>query len=192
MRLLAETLFGWHERVAMVARLTMPDTEVSRQRNTATAIEYAANVLDAHMAVLIALPAEPMFRPRDGGMELLDLSGIDAGHEILRLHYRARATLGETKAQPEILDGVPCKMCEAMALERAEPPSDPKREAMHSHCANCHHQLSLKDYRAWADWYAKWAERAAPVCTPLPEGRLRGVRRGGPARAGHADTPRRA
>jgi len=171
MRLLAETLAGWHERVAVVARLAMPDTALSRQRDITRAVGHSAAVLEAHLTVLIALPPGPMWRPRGDAMVLEDLAGTDAGHEILRLHYRCRAVLGETRAQPEILDGVPCKMCEAMALERAEPPSDPKREAMWSVCAACRHTMSLKDFRAWADWYARWAERAAPVCRRCQSGR---------------------
>ena len=48
-----------------------------------------------------------------------------AGNEILDLHYRARRRLGETRPQPESFDGIPCRACDEMALEQAEPPVRP-------------------------------------------------------------------
>src|SRR5581483_8236402 len=61
----------------------------------------------------------------DGWVKTVTLrDGAAAGNEILDLHWRARKLLGETKDRPESLDGIPCRSCEAMGLERAEPPSD--------------------------------------------------------------------
>ena len=93
------------------------------------------------------------------------VSGRDAGLEILHLHYRARSALGETRSLPESFDGIPCRSCGDIALERAEPPSDPKTEAMWSRCASCGHAMDAKTYRQWVDWYARWSQRAdLPSC----------------------------
>ena len=51
-----------------------------------------------------------------------------------------------------------------MALERAEPPSDPSLPAMYSQCASCHAQMSREDFTAWAAMYAAWADDCALVC----------------------------
>jgi hypothetical protein len=169
MRSIAEILLSWEERTRDVARLSVLDTQASRRRDPRNAVEHAAELLGAHLTVLLALPPGPMLRaePVHGlpdAIVLADLGGRDAGEEILRLHFRSRAALGEVRRQPEILDGVPCKMCEAMTLERSEPPSDPKREAMWSVCAACRHTMSKKDFDAWAKWYSAWAASSGVAC----------------------------
>lgn len=88
-----------------------------------------------------------------------------AGNEILDLHYRARRRLGETKPPPESFDGIPCRACDGMALERAEPPSDPSLPAMHSRCAECKDEMDREEFSQWADMYASWAHGAGiQVC----------------------------
>lgn len=177
----AAVLGSWHERVAAVARLSAPDMEAAVTRPAETARDAAA-VLGAHLDALLALPAEPMARVmyspeaaeewlartdpdeagrvRPGGEAhmLPRLSGEDAGREILDLHHRARKITGEVKALPEPFDGVPCRECEDMALEQAEPPSDPDAEAKHSRCASCRHEMTRDEFGAWVDMYKAWAE----------------------------------
>jgi hypothetical protein len=97
---------------------------------------------------------------------LVQRDGGDGALELLRLHHRALAVLGEVGRQAETLDGVPCRNpeCEDMALELAEPPSDPSLPAMYSRCASCHAQMSREDFTAWAAMYAAWADEQALVC----------------------------
>lgn len=95
---------------------------------------------------------------------LIEVDGEAAGLEVLGLHRRALRLLGEVRQRPDSLDGVPCKRCDDMALERAEPPSDPALPEMYSRCASCHDEMSPKDYRAWSDWYAGWARGADLTC----------------------------
>jgi hypothetical protein len=152
MRDTAETMIAWHERVATVANLAPVDTEAARRRH-GKSLHRACLVLGAHLDALLALGAEPMIR--DGALE--DATGTDAGLDILDLHRRARSVLGRTKARPEEFDGVPCRQCGDMALESAEPPSNPKQEAMHSKCASCLHLMDYKTFKGWAKWYAGWA-----------------------------------
>lgn len=186
MRDMAFVLVSWHERVAGVAHLSAPEFA---PHALAPMVDAAVAVLSAHLGPLLALSAEPMARVlsplaadgwedetgvvRGDGMAhmLLPLSGADAGLEILTLHYRARAILGETKAQPERFDGIPCRWCEAMGLERAEPPSDPEAKAMHSRCPSCGDLMDREEFDSWADRYARWAEGAGlPACRRCQKG----------------------
>lgn len=88
-----------------------------------------------------------------------------AGNEVIGLHHRARRALGETRPQPEYFDGIPCRACEEMALERAEPPSDPSAEAKHSRCAACRDEMTREEFAQHAGRYASWARGAGiQVC----------------------------
>lgn len=103
---------------------------------------------------------------RDGMARLLaDLSGVSAGLEILDLHRRCLSALGEIATRPELLDGVPCRSCGTIGLERAEPPSDPAMEAYYSRCPemSCGDRMSLDTYRKWCARYKAWAEEAGPL-----------------------------
>jgi hypothetical protein len=175
----------------MVARLTAPDTDASRTHSAET-VDAAVTILAAHLNALLALAPEPMMRvmtPREaeewaddpdvftvvrGSGEahvLRPMSGADAGNEILDLQYRARRILHETKAAPESFDGVPCRACEDIALERAEPPSDPKTPAMKSRCASCGDTMDDSEYKDWSVRYKKWAETAGlPSCRRCARG----------------------
>lgn len=97
---------------------------------------------------------------------MVERDGGDGAMELLRLHHKALSILGETGRPRETLDGVPCRNseCEEMALELAEPPSDPSLPAMYSQCASCHAQMSREDFTAWAAMYAAWADDQALVC----------------------------
>jgi hypothetical protein len=100
-------------------------------------------------------------------------SGVDAGLEILALHRRCERLLGEVRQHADTLDGVPCRNqgCGDMALERAEPPSDPSQPAMYSVCASCRHTMDLDEYREWSAWYARWADGAGLECARCQLGR---------------------
>lgn len=185
MRYMADVLGSWHERVAAVAHLTPPDTEASRA-DPARTVEHAVEILSVHLTVMLALAPEQMARvmtPADadawaGDPEtvtvvrasgeahvLRPMSGADAGNEIIDLHYQARRIVFETKAQAESHDGIPCRNCEDMALERAEPPSDPNLPAMKSRCASCGDMMDDAEFKIWVDMYAKWADAAGlPAC----------------------------
>jgi hypothetical protein len=88
------------------------------------------------------------------------LAAAAAGNEIIGLHYRARRHLGETRPPPESLDGIPCRQCDEMALERAEPPGNPEIPASHSRCALCRDEMDREEFSQWAEMYASWAHAA--------------------------------
>jgi len=101
----------------------------------------------------------------DGWVQVYTLvGGAKAGNEVIALHYRARRILGETKEQPESFDGMPCRACDHIALEHAEPPSDPQAPAKHSRCADCGDELDRDEFDQWAGMYASWAPASIRVC----------------------------
>ena len=109
----------------------------------------------------------------DGWVQVTRLIGAAvAGNEILDLHWRARRHLGETRPPAESFDRIPCRACDEMALERAEPPSDPSVAAMHSRCALCKDEMSTEEFGQWCERYASWARGAAiQVCRRCSLGR---------------------
>lgn len=169
MRLMDETLSSWHERVADVARLHFPPADLSRQRRGGFAVKRATDTLEAHLDALLTLRPEPVARAYDlrdlaklpddvpgivhavYASVWLDLGGEDAGLEILHLHYLARSILGETRAKPTELAGVPCRAdgCGLRALALAEPPSDPADPGFWSECMACGDRLTEADYFEW-------------------------------------------
>ena len=186
MRTMEEVLSSWHERTAAVARLGFPEGNLSRRRRPGFAISQAVLILGAHIDALLALGPEPVRRaishraaaqlpPGTPGTVLpeyaninADLSGADAGLEILRLHYLARSILGETRAAPAELLGIPCRReeCDLRALRRAELPSSPDAPAWWSECSACGDKMDEAEYADWTRRYARWVQgRAVPVLT---------------------------
>ncbi|MEV7971270.1 hypothetical protein AB0O34_35545 [Sphaerisporangium sp. NPDC088356] len=121
-------LTSWEERVAHAAQLATRDTKETRRRPGRVVVPTAARMLAGHVNVLLALPAEPMMRavslkaaaalpPGTRGLVhegagyadvILDLSGADAGLDVLQLHHRGRRLLGETPPAVRRLHGVSC------------------------------------------------------------------------------------
>jgi hypothetical protein len=169
--LIAEYLVSWHERVAHVAQLHFPVGRLSRLRREGLAVQRAQLVLSAHLDALLALPAEPMSRAWDfrdlerlpeGATGVIrsvfadvtvDMSGADAGLEILHVRYLARAILGETRQKPEELVGVPCRDpeggCGWRAVYRAELPSHEDEPVWWTECARCGDRMTETEYREW-------------------------------------------
>jgi len=184
MRLYAEVLVSWHERVAMVDRLAPPPPPREDGSPSARPGWYVARAVDViapRLNVLIALPPEPMRRAvslRDllivgddtarvvhdaYAATLPELHGGHAGVEILRLRRLAQRILGETRERPVELLGVPCRDpdCDMLALRRAELPSDPAEPAWWSECRECGDRMDEEEYRDWTRRYARWAQGRA-------------------------------
>jgi hypothetical protein len=135
LREVLDVLSSWEERVRDVAHLTVLDTGQSRHRPGGQQLTGACRLLGAHLDALVALQPEPMLRRTTlaeaaklpagtrgvvreiaGYAEvILDLSGADAGAEILRLHARCGALLTETRAPARHLP-VPCDWCDYAEL----------------------------------------------------------------------------
>ena len=192
MRAIHESVTSWHERVAMVARLSFPDG----RRRDGYAVSRAVTILGAHLDAMLALEPEPVTRawdlrtlretpPPDSTPGVVHavyaeicrpLGGGDAGMEIINLRHLCRATLGETKAKPEELLGVPCRdpdpeqSCGLRDLVRAEPPSDPKDPGFYSECRSCGDRMTEKEYRDWVALCAAYERhtRTVPTLENLP------------------------
>lgn len=130
LREMVAVLVSWEERVRVVAGLTVLDTGLARRRRDGRAVAQACRILAAHLDALLALRPEPMMRVLDlksaatlpagtigvvrpvaGYAEVMrDMSGEDAGLELLWLRARCRGALGLTGDRPKHLP-VPCKAC---------------------------------------------------------------------------------
>jgi hypothetical protein len=181
MRLISESLTSWHERVAAAASLTFP----AGYRRDGYAVQRATDVMAERVAAVIALPPEPMTRSVDirdlaafpddtpGVVHaafaeiVVDLDGGDAGMEILNLRYLARATLGETRAKPEELVGVPCHDCGWRAVYRAELPSHEDEPVWWTECARCGDRMSEETYREWTALCAAYERNKVKVPATL-------------------------
>ena len=114
-------------------------------------------------------------RAGDGWVTCLtDLSGVDAGLDVLELAAKFKRRLQESAPPPEDLDGVPCRECAAMAsLVRADVPADPSAKAMWSRCLTCGHAMDHAEFDEWTDWYDGFVKRggAPSACRRCELGR---------------------
>jgi hypothetical protein len=183
-------LCSWEERVADAAQLTRPATWLSRYRRDQVSIPAAVTTLAPRLPELLQYRATPMIRVipigtrkadaaaqaavqargltgrahRSAGYAEVyaDLDGSAAGLEFLHLEYRCRRTLGQTIPPPVLLEGIPCRSCDALALEAAPEPQ------YKSSCAECGELLTEIEYRGYVKQYDHWVRRqvAAGEITP--------------------------
>ena len=130
---IVEIVTSWEERVRDAANLA----DVSGNRRAGHAVKVACQVLAAHVQALLALPPDSMYRTvdiaraeyvpdtavgyvHDGGWIGYndDLSGVEAGVEILNLHHRCLARLGWTPQHHDLIS--PCWTCGERALRRQD------------------------------------------------------------------------
>lgn len=107
---------------------------------------------------------EEIVHAGDGWLKVMRcLGAVHAGAEILDLHWHARRLTGQVPAQPDILDGTPCRACEAMSslALAGQPPADPAGpEPPFCRCTACHDEMTRAEYDAWAEMYAAWTKGA--------------------------------
>lgn len=98
--------------------------------------------------------------------------GTTAGLEILSLAWRSTAVLGELRARPVELLGVPCRAdgCGWMSLVRADPPPDPDDPGDYSVCLKCRARMREEEYREWVALCAAYErnKRTVPGLENLP------------------------
>lgn len=164
-----DILASWDERVRLAAGLVLPDTQAQRRRpdHGRMVAEFCAT-LQAHLDALLALPPDAMARcyplhdleripegahgrthlPAGYAEVTVELSGADAGEEILGLRYNARSVLGETR-MTERLD-VPCPdpSCDLLMLVRVQ------GSEYAAECRACGRLLTEQEYGAWTKLYA--------------------------------------
>lgn len=169
MRSITESLYSWHERVAAVACLSFPSADLSRRRRDGLAVDRAVTVLGGHLDALLALGPEDMWRTRPEGRVIEELDGAAAGLEVLHIHYRCRSVLGETRAKPEELIGIPCRAdgCGIRGLRRCDPPSDSDDPGYWSECTACGDRMNEADYREWTALCAAYERNRVKVPAAL-------------------------
>lgn len=188
-------LAAWAARVRGVPQLRLsvpPSPPGSPERLAADCATLAA-----HPGPLMALPAAPMYRTwtwaptgddslpawvdaDTGGLDwvrggdgwgtwIAEVGGDVAALDVISLRTRAVRMLGETPAPRELLDGIPCRKCEAMSsLEVLPlPVPDPERDAEGKHppfcrceIPSCHDVMTRPEYDQWVAQYRAWAEGA--------------------------------
>lgn len=164
-----ESALGSHKTVGGAAKtlhahlsalLALPAEEMFRHVPSGE-LRASTDARSAGAPVLGLWQNAVVFGNRDGTATLMvPLNGAAAGTEILDLHRRCLVALGQVGTIPELLDGVPCRVCGTMGLVRAEPPSDPKAEADWSRCPDmsCGDRMRLGTYRQWCARYEAWAK----------------------------------
>jgi hypothetical protein len=187
MRLIVTAACSWHERVAAVARLALPDTQATRAAElglrSGALLAPACAVLTSHLDALLALEPGPVMRPPSAllaalpdatvtgiarGSLCLSLSGADAGNELMHLDYLGRAALLETVPGPERLLGVPCRSCDLRSLRRAQPPQHEGDPEWHSECSACGDLMGETEYSLWVKRNAAYYGTRGPAVLGEP------------------------
>lgn len=119
-------------------------------------------------------------RAGDGWVTVLtDLSGIDAGLDVLELAARFRRILLEAPAPPETFDGVPCRECDTMGSLEATPlpvGGGDEEHDPYSRCSvpACRAAFTRKEHDEWVKMYAAWTRGAGIlVCARCERGDCR-------------------
>lgn len=169
LREIMNVLASWDERVATAERLSGRDTDQTRRRTDHGRLTAGfCRTLREHLDTLLQLPPDAMSRSfplhdldripegaygrtnRIGGYAevTVDLSGADAGEEILRLKQRARSALGETRMVEPLLVPCPTETCDMFTLVRVH------GSEYAAECRNCQRLLSDIEYANWTKLYA--------------------------------------
>ena len=173
MRLMADLIGGWAARLRATARLSAP------QHAHGTAGRMAEDSRELGGLVTVVLVMQPGWMRRTFRLPLSDemaawladdeiisvtdhdvtvmteVSGEDAGREILHMSYLGRRLLMETNPPPEILL-VPCRQCTRRALRRAWPAPGADRD-LYSRCDFCRDEMTQGEYdvnaRRWVAYH---------------------------------------
>jgi hypothetical protein len=173
---------SWDERVRDIPQLKLsgPDTEASRHRRGEVALTRMCATLTKHLDALLALPAGPMVRyvPLTAALDLdddtegrarpagyaellADLSGADAGLEILALERDCRHMIGWTARHVRL--PVPCDRCDSIALVQWDGATGLEEGA---YCTSCGYEYTDNEYvllrsRVYEDEVARQNEEAS-------------------------------
>lgn len=153
LRHILEVILSWYEAVIPAARLTWRPLPTD-----AVAITTACRILTAHLRTLIALPATPVTRwvnhpdirkldddtigvVRAGGdaIVLLEMTGVQAGLEIMALRRHAQRMLGHNRPSTQLDRPCPNPDCGEQELYMLE-------GADHVKCRACGEHWMAADY----------------------------------------------
>lgn len=137
-------------------------------RSAQSPVTAAAGRMPSRDEVEADIAGLEFIRSGDGWTTALTfLHGGDAGCELIELRYRATRLLRENPADPEFLDGIPCRKCDDYALVRAPLPAgpeDPRNPPPFSECSACRNRMTRTEYDEWVKLNGAHARHAgAPV-----------------------------
>lgn len=198
-------LAAWAARVRAVPQLRL--TAPAAYAGSPERLAADCSVLEAHPGPLMALPPAPMYRTwtwaptgddtlpawvaddtsgldwvrgGDGwGTWIAEVGGDTAALDVISLRTRAVRMLGEAPAPRELLDGVPCRACEAMSSYEVLPseqpdPEKPEQDFCRCTAPGCRDTMTRAEYGAWVGQYGAWATAAAiPSCRRCARGDCR-------------------
>jgi hypothetical protein len=196
MRVTADTIGGWAARVRAV-----PGLRLSRhgfEHGSPGQVREDCQTLARHPAPLLALPEAPMQRtwtwppgsPMPAWLEeeighldavagdgdgwvraFTRLDGEAAALDVFDLRRDAVRLLTETPAPRELLDGVPCRKCEAMSslevLPLGEPHPETGKPPPFCRCSvrSCGDEMTRAEYGEWTGRYDSYVRGAGvKVC----------------------------
>lgn len=133
MRQLHWTLVTWHELTADAVGQTV---RTALRQRAGVEVGAACKVLRGQLGVLLRLPPSAVIR---AGV-VVELDGVQAGLELLRVHARARALLGRHRYVQ--VREAPCERCGTYALTR-------EAGAELTRCAECGHHTDEDGYLDW-------------------------------------------
>lgn len=192
MRVMTETMFSWEERTRLVAHLSDLRAEVvERPQDRLQDLERSVDVIAPRLSVFLGLGRAEMIRvvsrksldgytadedavilhvnrETDMATLLARLGGVQAGEEVMHLHYFARRLLLETSPPLPLLPDFRCRNCERKALRLAPPPWHEDSAWMHSRCDACGDEMDRSDYDLNAKRWIAWEK--AHLATPLLAG----------------------
>jgi hypothetical protein len=135
-------------------------------RHKATAVPLDASPIPAKVEAEI--DGLEVVAAGDGWVSCLTFyDGRDAALDIFDLRAKAMRILHENPAPADLLDGIPCRSCDAMpALEMLPAPQpDPEREAREGEpdfcrCTRCGDRMTRSEYEPHVKRYEAWARGA--------------------------------
>ena len=141
---------AWEDVLRDVDRLSMVG-DWSKRRRDGLAVQQAMVIIEPRVRLLARLgPCEMWAYPgHEGATEVEGWQGV---LDLAKLHQRARAALGLTQEQPELLLAVLCRGCDRRSTLTRVSGSD---EVV---CSKCSERYSGREY---ADWVGLDAAQAA-------------------------------
>jgi hypothetical protein len=183
LRVIAAQTAGWASRVRSVPGISR--TPSRNPHGTPERVRDDCLVLTLYPSALFALTEGPtaraypwplaaeeekrladceIVRIGDDWVHVVEqLDGTVAGTEILDLHHRVRKLAGRIPAPPDLLDGIPCRSCEAMSSLEVipAPPPDPQAPpGPFCRCSvpGCKDEMTRREYDDWVRQYDAWVK----------------------------------
>jgi hypothetical protein len=132
-----------------------------------------------------ASPIPPLIEEQIEGLEvvragdgwvtcLTALGGRAAALDVLDLRSRSMRLLRESPAPQDLLDGIPCRSCDApegvLEVLPAAPPDEREHEPDFSRCTKCGDRMTRTDYNQHVKRYEAWAKEAIQSCRRCARG----------------------